>query len=173
MLCIIFTCSGVCNWSGIPSGAKLTVPNDPNPHGPFNLEIQEAINKYQPKAAEHLNKLKDILGVEFRFYVDFVTLHKHLPKSIFKKKMGEIILDQYLGALVNSIVDFLQKYPEKKMLFLLKTTKKNIIFNALKVKANKPMEVLFEDGNICINLEPSEFGFLTEKTGNNLDALLL
>ena len=87
--------------------------------------------------------------------------------------MGEIILDQYLGALVNSIVDFLQKYPEKKMLFLLKTTKKNIIFNALKVKANKPMEVLFEDGNICINLEPSEFGFLTEKTGNNLDALLL
>ena len=167
MFYYIFTCSG------IPANATLTRPAiDPNPPGPFSLEIQDTIKKYQPKAAEHLDRLKDILGVEFSFSVDFSILHKHLPNSIFKKRMGEVILDQYLGALVNNIIEFLQKYPEKKMPFIFKTTKKNIIFNALKVKANKPMEVVFEQGNICINLEPTEFGFLPEKTGNNLGSLL-
>lgn len=166
MFYYIFTCSR------IPANAILTSPAiDPNPPGPFSLELQETIKKYQPKATEHLGRLKDILGIEFRFLVDFATLHKHLPASIFKKRMGELILDQYLGALVNNIIDFLQKYPEKRMTFILKTTKKNIIFNALKVKANKPMEILFDGGNIYINLEPDEFGFLPEKTGNNLVSL--
>jgi len=154
------------------ANAIPTVPNiDPNPPGPFNLAIQDAIKQHQSKAVGHLDRLKDALGVEFSFSVDFATLHRNLPASIFKKNMGEIILDKYLGALVNNIVDFLQKYPDKRLSFILKATKKKIIFNALKVKANKPMEVLFEDGAICINLEPTEFGFLPEKTGNNLSLL--
>ena len=167
MFYYIFTCSSV------PAKAIPTMPAvDPNPPGPFSLELQDAIKKYQPKAAEHLDRLKDILGIDFSFSVDFASLHKNLPDSVFKKRMGEIILDQYLGALVNNIIEFLQKYPEKKMSFIFKATKKNIIFNALKVRSNKPVEVLFDRGNICINLEPTEFGFLPEKTGNNLGSLL-
>ena len=33
------------------------------------------------------------------------------------------------------------------------------------------MEVVFEEDSIYIKLEPSEFGFLTGKTGHNLQAL--
>lgn len=157
---------------GIPGNAVATAPYvDPNPAGPFSLEIKETIKKYQTKSLEHLNKLKEATGVEYNFLVDFEVMHRCLPHSVFKKRMVEIVLDKYLGALVGNVVEFVSKSEGNKQAFILKTLKRKIIFNPFLVKAAKPMEVVFEKDIIYIQLEPSEFGFLTEKTGQNLQAL--
>ena len=162
----IFMCSNRYEIEGMPiTGVTISEP--------FTLEIQETIKQYQPKAVTHLNRLKDVLGVELQYIVDFQSLHKNLPSSIFKQNMGEIVLDYYLGALVNNIIDFITKYPEKRISFLIKASKKRILFNPLVTKTHGPIEVLFNDGILCINLEPSQFGFLPEKTGQDLSKLFV
>lgn len=97
---------------------------DPNPAGPFSLEIKDAIKKFQPRSLEHLNNLKTAVGIEYNYLVDFEQIHKLLPFSVFKKNMVEIVLDKYLGALVDNIVKFVNVSAENKRSFILKTLKK-------------------------------------------------
>jgi len=144
---------------------------DPNPAGPFSLEIKDAIKKFQPRSLEHLNNLKTAVGIEYNYLVDFEQIHKLLPFSVFKKNMVEIVLDKYLGALVDNIVKFVNVSAENKRSFILKTLKKNIVFNPFHDRAASPMEIVFKEDSVYIQLQPGQFGFLTEKTGENLQAL--
>lgn len=139
----------------------------------FSLELQDNIKKYQSKAIEHLDKLKNFLDAEFSFPVDFQFIHTKLPDSVFKKNIGELVLDKYLSALVINIIDFLEKYPSQRNSFLFKASQKKIIFNILPENSNKTTEVLFKDGAVCINVLAIEFGFLPEKIGSNLSSLFV
>lgn len=139
----------------------------------FNLEIQNNIEKYQPKALEHLNQLNSFLGVLFNFVVDFQLLHKRLPDSVFKKSIGELVLDKYLGALVVNIIDFLKKHPSQRNSFLSNTQCKRITLHILPDYSTEKLGVSFQDGVVNINILSTEFGFLPEKTGNNLNLLFI
>lgn len=137
----------------ISSNAVPTQPYiDPNPSGPFSLKIKEEIQKYQTQSQEHLNNLKLATGFEYAFLVDFELMHKHLPASVFKKRMAEIVLDKYLGALVSNIVSFVQESEANKKTFILKTFKKQIIFNPFVIGVKKkPVEIKFDNGCIYIH----------------------
>lgn len=139
----------------------------------FSLEVQGNIKKYQLKAALHLDKLKNFLGVEFVFPVDVGDIYRKLPDSVFKNNIGELVLDKYLSVLIDNIIDFLQKYPSHRNSFLFKVEQKKIIFNLVSKNSDEPTGVLFQDGAICINIKATEFGFLPEKTGNNLSSLFV
>ena len=139
----------------------------------FSLEVQGNIKKYQLKAALHLDKLKKFLGVEFVFPVDVANIYRELPDSVFKNNIGELVLDKYLSALITNIIDFLQKNPSHRNSFLFKAEQKKIVFNIVGYNSAKPTGVLFQDGAVCINIKATEFGFLPEKTGNNLSSLFV
>ena len=139
----------------------------------FSLTVQENIKKYQLKAAEHLDKLKNFLGVEFIFSVDAANIYRELPDSVFKNNIGELVFDKYLSALIANIIDFLQKYPSHRNSLLFKAEQKKIAFNIVGYNSTKPTGVLFQNGAVCINIKATEFGFLPEKTGNNFSTLFV
>ncbi len=156
----------------LPLNLVSTAPVvDPYPAGPFMLEIQDEIKKHQVKCIEHLNRLKEVLGVEFQYAVDFRDLHQRLPRSVFKKNMGELVLDHYLGALVNHLVDFINKYPSTRQSFLIKVGKKRIQFEPFLRETKNTIDVVIQNGVLCIQLRPEQFGFLPEKTGEKISEL--
>lgn len=139
----------------------------------FSLAVQEDIKKYQLKAAEHLGRLKNFLGVEFVFPIDVANIYRELPDSVFKNNIGELVFDKYLSALIANVIDFLEKYPSHRNSFLFKAEQKKIVFNIVGYNSAKPTGVFFQDGAVCINIKATEFGFLPEKTGNNLSSLFV
>ena len=141
--------------------------------GPFTLEIQENIKHYQHKSIEHLTRLNQTLGVELNFSVDFESLHQNLPASIFKKNMGEIIFDHYLGGLTNAIIELITKHPEKRISMLAKIDTKKIIFDTFSEYENNTSRILFKNGSMFIYVKETDFGFLPETIGNNLNSLLI
>jgi hypothetical protein len=150
--------------------ANLSATSWRNPPKPFSVEMQDNIRKYQPISVEHLNKLKDFLGIQFSFAVNFEALHNKLPDSLFKKNIGEIVLDKYLSGLIVNIINFLQNHPSMKNSFLFKTEQKRIIFDVV-YEYQEQTGLFFKGGIIYIHIDKTQFGFLPEQTGNNLSSL--
>ena len=86
--------------------------------------------------------------------------------------MGKLILDDYLGALVDNVVKFLAENPKKRETFLISTYKNEIEFNALLPRKADPVEVKFRDGVLCIHSSKDDFGMLPKKTGENFASLM-